>query len=211
MIIIGAKGHAKEIYEICKESNLIVTHFFDDVSQDNSSELYGLPILKNYVDLTDLFQISNKVILGLGRNSNRFKLYKKCKSLNATIENCIAKSAFISTSAKLQDGLNIMNFAFIGADVIIGKGVLINTRSSINHDCKIGDFVEISPGAEILGYCIINDFSTIGANATILPNVTIGKNVIVAAGAVVTKDVPDNCMVAGIPAIIKKQLEPLTF
>ena len=51
MIIIGAKGHAKEIYDICKESNLIVTHFFDDVSQDNSSELYGLPILKNYVDL----------------------------------------------------------------------------------------------------------------------------------------------------------------
>ncbi len=211
MIIIGAKGHAKEIYEICRESNLIVTHFFDDVSKDNSSELYGLPILKNYFDLTNLFQINNKAILGLGKNSNRFKLYEKCKSINAIIENCIAKSAFISKSAKIQDGLNIMNFAFIGADVIIGKGVLINTRSSIHHDCKIGNFVEISPGAEILGNCIINDFSTIGAHATILPKITIGKNVIVAAGAVVTKDVPNNCMVAGIPAIIKKQLEPITF
>jgi bifunctional N-acetylglucosamine-1-phosphate-uridyltransferase/glucosamine-1-phosphate-acetyltransferase GlmU-like protein len=41
--------------------------------------------------------------------------------------------------------------------------------------------------------------------------VQIGSNVIVAAGAVVTKDVPDNCMVAGVPAIIKKQLNPLSF
>ena len=40
----------------------------------------------------------------------------------------------------------------------------------------------------------------IGGNVTILPGVTIGNNVVVAAWAVVTKDVPDNCLVAGIPA-----------
>ena len=40
----------------------------------------------------------------------------------------------------------------------------------------------------------------IGGNVTILPGVTIGNNVVVAAGAVVTKDVPDNCLVTGIPA-----------
>ncbi len=40
----------------------------------------------------------------------------------------------------------------------------------------------------------------IGGNVTILPGGTIGNNVVVAAGAVVTKDVPDNCLVAGIPA-----------
>lgn len=40
----------------------------------------------------------------------------------------------------------------------------------------------------------------IGGNVTILPGITIGNNVIVAAGAVVTKDVPDNCLVGGIPA-----------
>ena len=40
----------------------------------------------------------------------------------------------------------------------------------------------------------------IGGNATILPGVTIGNNVVVAAGAVVTHDVPDNTLVAGVPA-----------
>lgn len=47
----------------------------------------------------------------------------------------------------------------------------------------------------------------IGGNCTILPGVTIGNNVVVAAGAVVTKDVPDNCVVAGVPAKILKTLE----
>lgn len=44
-------------------------------------------------------------------------------------------------------------------------------------------------------------------NCTILPGVTIGNNVIIAAGAVVTKDIPDNCIAAGVPAKVIKQLE----
>lgn len=47
----------------------------------------------------------------------------------------------------------------------------------------------------------------IGGNCTILPGVTIGNNVIIAAGAVVTKDIPGNCLAAGVPAKVIKQLE----
>ena len=47
----------------------------------------------------------------------------------------------------------------------------------------------------------------IGGNATILPGVTIGNNVVVAAGAVVTKDVPDNTLMAGVPAKKIRELE----
>ena len=49
------------------------------------------------------------------------------------------------------------------------------------------------------------------AKTSIAPTAKIGKNVIVGAGSVVTKDVPDNCMVVGIPAKIIKNLEPLNF
>lgn len=47
----------------------------------------------------------------------------------------------------------------------------------------------------------------IGGNVTILPGVTIGNNVVIAAGAVVTKDIPDNCVAGGVPAKILKPLE----
>jgi acetyltransferase-like isoleucine patch superfamily enzyme len=49
----------------------------------------------------------------------------------------------------------------------------------------------------------------IGTGATILPGVTVGKNAIVAAGAVVTENVPDNSIVAGIPAKIIKSIDLL--
>ena len=47
----------------------------------------------------------------------------------------------------------------------------------------------------------------IGGNCTILPGVTIGNNVVIAAGAVVTKDIPDNCVVGGVPAKVIKEIE----
>ena len=46
-----------------------------------------------------------------------------------------------------------------------------------------------------------------GRYPTVLPGVTIGNNVVVAAGAVVTKDVPDNCVVGGVPAKIIREIE----
>lgn len=54
---------------------------------------------------------------------------------------------------------------------------------------------------------IIGSDVWIGCNCMILPDVTNGNNVIIAAGAVVTKDIPDNCVAAGVPAKVIKQLE----
>ena len=50
----------------------------------------------------------------------------------------------------------------------------------------------------------------VGANSTILPGVTIGDFSVVAAGSVVTKDVPCGCVVAGVPAVVKKQIKKLS-
>lgn len=107
----------------------------------------------------------------------------------------------------------------------IGKGVFIN------HDCSfldlggitIEDDVQIAPQVKLATenhpldpntrkYLIVNEIhikrnAWIGAGATILPGVTIGENSIVAAGAVVNKDVPDNTIVGGIPAKVIKGID----
>ncbi len=58
---------------------------------------------------------------------------------------------------------------------------------------------------------IIEENAKIGANATILPGITIGKNSIVGAGSVVTKDVPPNCVVAGNPAKVINKIDNLPY
>jgi acetyltransferase-like isoleucine patch superfamily enzyme len=111
-----------------------------------------------------------------------------------------------------------------------GKHTKIGKNVFINFDCvfldlggiTIEDNVLIAPKVSLLseGHPIspddrhslvpkpiyIKKNAWIGANATILPGVTIGENAIVAAGAVVSKDVPDNSIVGGIPAKFIKSI-----
>ena len=89
----------------------------------------------------------------------------------------------------------------IGNNVLIGPGVVI---SSVGHPISTkGRRAHLARTNPV----VIGDDVWIGANATIIPGVTIGNNVIIAAGAVVTEDVPDNCMVAGVPARFVKEIE----
>ena len=90
---------------------------------------------------------------------------------------------------------------YIGDDVMIGPNTLITT---VGHP--------LSPKArkERHGICKpvhIGNNVWIGGNVTVLPGVNIGDNAVIAAGAVVTKDVPANCVVGGVPAKIIKELE----
>jgi sugar O-acyltransferase (sialic acid O-acetyltransferase NeuD family) len=208
MIIVGASGHAKEVFDSYQNSENL--YFFDNVTGFENPILFDKKIIQSFDELLEI-TTNKEFILGLGNVSHRYNLYQKFVDLGFVSQSVIAKNAQVSSSANLGEGLNIMSFVFIGPDSKIGTGSLINTHASIHHDVIIGDFVEVSPGARILGNCSIGAFSTIGTNATILPKVKIGKNVIVAAGAVVTKDVPDNCMVSGVPAQIKKELPKLEF
>jgi acetyltransferase-like isoleucine patch superfamily enzyme len=66
----------------------------------------------------------------------------------------------------------------------------------------VGEGVHVMGAATIAGGVRIGDHSTIATNATVLPNIRIGSNSVVGAGAVVIKDVPDNVVVAGVPAKI---------
>lgn len=82
----------------------------------------------------------------------------------------------------------------IGDYVMIGPNTLIST---VNHPISPrGRRAHLGIGKPVT---IGNDV-WIGGSVTILPGVTIGNNVIIAAGAVVTKDIPDNCLAGGVPA-----------
>ena len=107
----------------------------------------------------------------------------------------IGKNVFINSGCCFQDQGGIE----IGDNALIGQQVVIAT---LNHDMNPTKRQNILPSPVKIG----NDV-WIGAKATILPGVTIGNGAVIAAGAVVTKDVPDLAVVAGIPAKIIKQIE----
>ena len=215
MLIIGAKGFAKEVLEIFKQKNEIDNLFFyDDVNEDIGTSLYDVfPILKTVEEAEKLFaEGDSNFIIGIGNPILRYKLVKKFESIGGKLSTLISPFSHIgSYGNSIGVGANIMTNSVLTNDISIGKGVLINLSCTIGHDVFIDDFVELCPDVNVSGNCKIGKFTFIGTNSTILPNVQIGSNVVIAAGSVVTKDVPDNCMVAGIPAVIKKELPKLEF
>tara|TARA_R110002167_G_scaffold58527_1_gene165789 strand:+ start:7814 stop:8467 length:654 start_codon:yes stop_codon:yes gene_type:complete len=213
MLIVGAKGFAKEILEIVHQNNHLENLvFYDDVSDDLPKILYNkFPVFTNLKQVKTFFNtIDNRFTLGLGNPILRKKLSIKFISEGGVLTSTISKNATIgSYDIHISEGVNILSGAIISNSVRIGKGCIIYFNSIITHDCIINNFVEISPAAQILGGVHIGDYSQIGSNATILPNVKIGSNVIVGAGAVVTKDIPDNCVVVGVPGVIIRKLPNL--
>ena len=106
----------------------------------------------------------------------------------------IGKNVFINAGCKFQDQGGI----FIDDGALIGHGVVLAT---LNHDMDPEKRQQLHPAPIHIGKRV-----WIGANATICSGVTIGDNSVVAAGAVVVKDVPEDTVVGGVPARIIKSL-----
>lgn len=87
--------------------------------------------------------------------------------------------------------------------ITIGRHVTLSTNVDlVTHDGAAWLFADEDPSVQKFAPIKIGDNCFIGANATVMPGVTIGSNAVVGAGSVVTKDVPDDTVVAGCPARI---------
>jgi UDP-2-acetamido-3-amino-2,3-dideoxy-glucuronate N-acetyltransferase len=118
----------------------------------------------------------------------------------------------LGDNVNVGDGTRIGSFCDIGSGVIIGKNCNIQAHVTISNGCKIGNNVFIAPNStllndkfplsECLTPTVIEDDVVIGGCAVILPNLTIGEGSVVAAGSIVTKDVPPRTVVKGTPSKI---------
>ena len=89
----------------------------------------------------------------------------------------------------------------------VGRHVILNLDATVGHDCVLEDFVTIAPGVHISGNVHIGEGTDVGTGTVVIPGVRIGRWSVVGAGAVVTKDLPDNCTAVGVPAKVVKTRE----
>ncbi len=116
----------------------------------------------------------------------------------------IQKNAFIGKNCKIQSHTFICEGVTIEDEAFIGHGVMFINDKFPRSTCETGG-LQTDDDWEVIP-TVIKKGASIGTNATLLGGVTVGAGAIVGAGSVVTKDVPDNTIVAGNPAKIIRQL-----
>tara|TARA_B100001939_G_scaffold260292_1_gene227285 strand:+ start:163 stop:789 length:627 start_codon:yes stop_codon:yes gene_type:complete len=177
----------------------------DFVFSDNLNEITSATSFtrSNRPDIYDAASQCDAYVISIGdshgkrRNelSNFFRYEYGLKPLTL-----IHPTAFICSTAQIQDPVFIMPRVVINSYASIGCDSIINTNAIVEHETLIGQGVHIMGSAVITGRCTIESFATIGTNATVLPDLTVGEDAFVGAGAVVTQNVEAGNVVVGIPA-----------
>lgn len=139
-----------------------------------------------------------------------------CESTDIGSGTRIWAFAHVLPQARIGRDCNICDHVFIENDVVVGDRVTVKCGVQLWDGLRIEDDVFIGPNAtftndrfprsrqypEAFPQTVVRKGASIGANATLLPGIMIGANVMVGAGAVVTRSVPPNAIVVGNPAKI---------
>ena len=140
------------------------------------------------------------------------KLIKKFRQRRLIRKDTV--SYYRSLGAKIGDNCEIYRTVSFGSEpYLIEIGNFVRITSGVNlitHDGGVWVLRNIKPelkNVDIMKKIIIGNNVHIGINAIIMPGVTIGNNCIVACGSIVTKSVPDNSIVAGVPARVIETIE----
>ncbi len=136
------------------------------------------------------------------------------KPVNARIE----PGAIIRDRVEIGDRAVIMMGAIINIGAVVGPDTMIDMGAVLGGRATVGARCHVGAGAVLAGVVepasatpvILEDDVLIGANAVVIEGVHIGRNAVVAAGSVVISDVPDNAVVAGVPARVIKMKDEKT-
>lgn len=196
MLLYGASGHAKVIISCLEANHISVEAIFDD--DETKTSLWTIPVVGSYKPdyLSD-----NRLIISVGYNRIRKQISHRIAHPFGQV---IHPQAIVDRTAIVGAGSVIFHRAVVQADTRIGRHVILNTGASVDHDCVLEDFVHVAPQATLCGGICVGEGTLVGAGAVVLPNLTIGRWATIAAGAVVTRSVPDFAVVRGNPGRVIK-------
>jgi UDP-2-acetamido-3-amino-2,3-dideoxy-glucuronate N-acetyltransferase len=160
----------------------------------HTGALFGVPSMPARIHPTA--EVSPQAVVGEGTSIWHWVQVREGARVGARCH--IGKDVYIDTGVVIGDDCKVQNFATLYHGLTVGNRVFIGP-----HACFTNDMYPraVSPDWQVVP-TKVEDGASIGANATILCGLTIGRNAMVAAGAVVTKSVPDHALVAGVPAKI---------
>lgn len=200
LIIIGAGSLGVMTLDAALEMNCYENiYFIDDSKKDEL--IHGYKVIGGIEYLNTLDSDTDSII-AIANNEVRKKIAKKHK-LNYV--NIIHPKAVVSQFAKIGLGNIILSHTSIDPNVELLNHVIVNKNNSIGHDSVINNYSQVSPGCSFGGFINLEEGVFIGLGTALIPGTKVGSWSTIGAGAVVTKDIPNNVTAVGVPAKIIKE------
>jgi sugar O-acyltransferase (sialic acid O-acetyltransferase NeuD family) len=212
LIIYGAGQNGRVVVDILRSQNTYhLTGFIDDNKELFEKLVCNTSVIGDCQVLGNISNNGNDIFgfVSIGNNLVRGEKTRVLKKFNLKLINIIHPSAIISSNCAIGENVQVSPGVIINNSSFIGNNVIINTGSTIDHDNRLEDNVQIAPGVHLAGCVTIGGYSFIGIGAIVINNIKIGRNVVVGAGSVITKDVPDDVVVVGVPGKIIKYREKM--
>lgn len=207
VVVVGASGFGRECLDVLDAmvaagADLTVLGVVDDaITEVNRARLAarGVPFLGTRADwlATDPGPVG--YVLGIGSPGVRRRLVAELEAAGLRALTAIHPSATFGAQVVLGEGVVVCAGAAVSNNVRLGRHVHVNPNATIGHDADLRDFVSINPAAVISGEVVVGPATLVGAAATVLQGLTVGERTVIGAGAVVTKSVPSDVVVVGVP------------
>lgn len=216
IIIIGGRGTAIVIADQIFDSNRrfgmsieVLGLSLDDHS--NGDEINGYPILSDIKDLYEKYKKYNdvKFIYSLYRPDLMEERTALLYNLNIPVEkfaNFVHPSVMLSKSVKIGYGNVFLTNVVINCNAVIGNFNTINSGTLLGHDIHIGDNNYFAAQVCVGSGLTIGSKNFIGLNSSIRNGITVGDTNIIGMSSNITKNIKNNCILYGNPAVIKPSL-----
>jgi UDP-N-acetylbacillosamine N-acetyltransferase len=192
-VIVGAGGHSCELLDLVRGLGHEVVGFQDDLVAGRHP-LVDAPV---FPDMSGVE--CDAVAIAIGDNATRRGVFSGLEGRFA-LPALVHPLSSVSTLAEVADGCQVMQFATLSAGAVVGADSILNVGCFVAHSAVLGAHVHVAPGARVSGGSAVGELTLVGANAVLLPEVQVGARCVIGAGAVVTRDVPDGSVWAGVPA-----------
>lgn len=181
LLLAGSGGFGRVVLEhAAKEYECA---FLDD---GNCPVVDGAPVIGRLEDMARFFPEYRYLLVTIGNNALRERLYKRAESIGYTFPNLIVPSAYVSPRAVLGSGVIILNNAVVQNNARIGSGTILNPGVEAHHDSNIGDNCLIYTNSVVCSLTRVGNRVWIGSTATVSTGAAVPDDAVIEDGGVFT-------------------------